>query len=171
MERQKILRGIKYGLIAGLISTIVTDVVSLIIFLVIGESLLSFFALIGQSFLTLLGVEAAYPVWQGLTLHYSIGILTGVVLGILTQKFKRLQFSSYRKGILVSIIITQIEGNALFYLMSIIMDIPQSQMVMMYALGFVLHLIWGTCLGTIIAHSQHSRIPTSDYPLIAGEQL
>jgi hypothetical protein len=157
MNEQNIMRGIKYGIIAGLVSTIVTDIVSVIIFVFMGESLPAFFALIGQSFLTLLGIDAVYPIWQGLTLHYSIGILTGLVLGLLTQKFHRLQFSSYRKGILASIIITQIEGNALFYLMSIIMDIPQSQMVMMYGLGFVLHLIWGTCLGSIISFSQHDR--------------
>ncbi len=161
MNNPNIIRGIKYGVLAGLVSTMVTDIASLIIFAVVGGSLPSFFALIGQSFLTLIGVEAAYPVWQGLTLHYSIGILSGLVLGLLTQHFRSLSFSSFKKGIPVSIIVTQIEGNVLFYLMSVILAIPQSQMIMMYGLGFVLHLIWGTCLGTIIAFGQKGRVPVS----------
>jgi hypothetical protein len=171
MNKQNITSSLKYGFIAGLISTIVSDLFSLMIFLVMGKSFAEFFALIGQSFLILIGVNAANPVWQGLTLHYSIGVLTGLWLGLLTQKIYVLRFSSYRKGILVSILITQIEGNALFYLMSLIMGIPQSQMVMIYALGFVLHLIWGSCLGAIISYSQLHRIPKSHPMFIAREQL
>jgi hypothetical protein len=154
MSKSNIARGLKYGIIAGLVSTMVSDIVSLIIFRVMGESFSSFFALIGQSFLTLFHSDIANPVWQGLTLHYSIGILTGLVLGLATQYFRILKFSSYKRSILISIIITQVEGNALFYLMSVIMHIPQSDMVMMYGLGFILHLIWGTCLGTIIRYGQ-----------------
>jgi hypothetical protein len=113
--------------------------------------------LIGRCLLTLIGADAADPVLQGLTLHYSIGILTGLVIGLLTQRFHKLQFSSYRKGILLSIIITQIEGNALFYLMSVIMKIPLSGMVTMYELCFILHLIWGACLGLIISYGQQHK--------------
>jgi hypothetical protein len=155
MKEQNMVRGGIYGIIAGLVSTIVLDIASLIIFAVMGQSLASFFALIGRSFLTFIGVEAADPVWQGVTLHYSIGILTGLVLGLATQRFQKLRFISYGKGILLGIIIAQIEGNALFYLMSVILTIPPSEMLPIYGLGFVLHLIWGTCLGWIICYGQH----------------
>jgi hypothetical protein len=160
MNEGNIFRGIIYGIIAGTISTIIIDIVALIILAVMGVSLASFFALIGQCFLTLTGLAAAAdPVWQGITLHYSIGILTGLVIGLLTQIFHKLEFSSYRKGILLSVIIAEVEGTSLFYLMSVIMKIPQSEMATMYGLCFILHLVWGACLGLIISYGQQHKAP------------
>jgi len=158
MNEENVVRGSVYGIIAGTISTVVIDIVALIILAVMGVSLASFFALIGRCLLTLMGLDAAAdPVWQGITLHYSIGILTGLVIGLLTQRFHKLRFSSYRKGILLSVIIAEVEGNSLFYLMSVIMKIPQSEVVLMYALCILFHLIWGACLGLIISYCQQHK--------------
>ncbi len=156
MNGVNIIRGSIYGIIASTISTIVVDIVAMIILAPMGTSLWSFFALIGQCFLTLIGVNAPDPVWQGITLHYSIAMLTGLIISLLTQRFDKLQFSSYRKGILISVIIAEVEGNSLFYLMSVIMNIPQSEIGFMYGLCIIFHLIWGACLGLIISyHQQH----------------
>ncbi len=157
MSEENLVRGSIYGIIAGTISTIVIDIVALIMLSALGLSLASFFAMIGRCFLTLIGVDAVNPVWQGIALHYSIAILTGMVVGLLTQRFHKLQFSSYRKGILSSIIIAQVEGNSLFYLMSVIIQIPQSEMMFMYGMCFFLHLIWGVCLGLIISYCQQHK--------------
>jgi hypothetical protein len=157
MDEKNMVRGSIYGIIAGTASTIIIDIVALIILAFMGISLSSFFALIGQCFLTLIGAEAANSVWHGITLHYSIAILTGMVIGLLTQRFHKLQFSSYRKGMLLSVIIAEVEGNGLFYLMSVIMMIPQSEMVFMYELCFILHLIWGTTLGLMISYGQQHK--------------
>jgi hypothetical protein len=157
MNKEHIARGIVYGIIAGTISTIVIDIVALITLSAMGLSLASFFALIGRCLLTLIGVTAVDPVWQGIVLHYSIAILTGLTVGLLTQRFNKLQFSSYRKGILLSVILAQVEGNSLFYLMSIIIRIPQPELVFMYGMCFFLHLIWGVCLGSIISYCQQHK--------------
>jgi len=157
MNKENLVRGGIYGIIAGTISTIVIDIVALIILSVMGLSLASFFALIGRCLLTLIGAAGADPVWQGLTLHYSIAILTGLVIGLLTQRFHKLQFSSYRKGILLSIIIAEVEGSSLFYLMSVIMKIPQSEMMFMYGICIFFHLIWGVCLGFVISYCQQHK--------------
>jgi hypothetical protein len=158
MNKENTVRGSIYGIIAGTISTIVIDIVALISLSAMGLSLASFFALIGRCLLTLIGATAAGdPVWQGIVLHYSIAILTGLVIGLLTQRFHKLQFSSYRKGILLSVILAQVEGNSLFYLMSIIIRIPQSELVFMYGMCFFLHLIWGVCLGSIISYCQQHK--------------
>jgi hypothetical protein len=159
MNKENIVTGGIYGIIAGTVSTVIIDIVALIALTGMGFSLASFFALIGRCLLTLIGTDNTDPVWQGLTLHYSIAILTGLVIGLLTQRFQKLQFSSYRKGILLSIIIAQVEGNSLFYLMSVIMKIPQSELVFMYGMCFFLHLIWGICLGFIIAYYQQHKAP------------
>ena len=159
MSKENMATGSIYGIIAGTISTIVIDIVAFIILAAMGVSLSSFFALIGRCLLTLIGLDAAAdPVWQGITLHYSIGILTGLVIGLLTQLFHKLQFSSYRKGILLSVIISEVEGNSLFYLMSVIMKIPQSEMMFAYGLCFLLHLIWGVCLGFVISYCQQHNV-------------
>jgi len=157
MNEENMVRGGIYGIIAGIISTIVIDIVALIVLTVMGLSLASFFALIGRCFLTLIGAEATDPVWQGIMLHYSIAILTGLIVGLLTQRFHKLRFSSYRKGILLSVILAEVEGNSLFYLMSVIMKTPQSEMVFMYGMCFFLHLIWGVCLGLIISYGQQHK--------------
>jgi hypothetical protein len=157
MNGENKIRGIVFGIIAGIISTIVIDIVAMLIFTTTGISLCSFFALIGQCFLTLIGANAPDPVWQGITLHYSIAILTGLVIGLLARRFDKLQFRSYRKGILLSIIIAEVEGNSLFYLMSVIINIPQSEMGFMYGLCILFHLIWGSCLGLIISYYQQHK--------------
>jgi hypothetical protein len=163
MNKETIASGI-YGIIAGTVSTIVIDIAALIILTVMGVSLPAFFALIGQCFSTLIGVAAADPVWQGVTLHYSIAILTGLAISLLTQRSRKLQFSSYRKGMVLSMIIAEVEGNSLFYLMSVIMNIPQSSMAVMYELCFVLHLIWGACLGLILSYWQQHNSQQRIHP-------
>ncbi len=160
MEKAGIARGIRYGVAGGLVGTIVTDLVSLIIFLILGESLPDFYTLFGRSFLTLFNLKADYPLWQGLTLHYSIGILTGLAVGILTQRIGLLKFKTYRRSIIIAVIITQIEGLTLFYLMSLVLNMPQSEMILIYGMGLFLHTIWGTCLGSVLCFGQRSRSPT-----------
>ena len=164
MEKSSITRGIRYGIVGGLVATIVTDLVSLIIFLILGESLPDFYTLFGKSFLTLFSLEADYPLWQGLTLHYSIGILTGLVVGILIQRISLLKFNTYRRSILIAVIITQVEGLTLFYLMSVVLNMPQSEMMLIYGMGIFLHTIWGTCLGSILCFGQRCKdsIPISE---------
>lgn len=157
MDKVEINKGIKYGIAAGFISTLINDVICLIMFNFMGESFTSFFALIGRSFLTLIHVQVDFPFWQGLALHYSIGVLTGLILGILTQRINILRFNTYKKGILMGVIITQIEGFSLFYLMSLILNIPQSEMMLIYVLGFILHTIWGTSLGVIICYGNKRK--------------
>jgi hypothetical protein len=119
----------------------------------------------------LIKIDVAFPLWQGLVLHYSIGILTGLVLGLATQIIGKLHFSSYRKSILFSIIITEIEGTTLFYLMSLILNIPQSEMMLMYGLGFFLHVIWGICLGVILYFGQRKNVAASDHSSIFGKEM
>jgi hypothetical protein len=157
MENTSIARGIKYGILGGLVGTIVTDLVSLIIFVIMGESLPDFYTLFGKSFLTLFNIKAEYPLWQGLTLHYSIGLLTGMVVGILNQWISWLKFDTYRRSIIISVIITQIEGLILFYLMSLVLNIPQSEMIPIYCMGIFLHTIWGACLGSILCFGRRRR--------------
>ncbi len=166
MEKTSIANGIKYGIVGGLVATIVTDLVSLIIFLILGESLPDFYTLFGESFLTLFNLEADYPLWQGLTLHYSIGILTGLVVGILTKRIGILKFNTYRRSILICVIITQIEGLTLFYLMSLVLSKPQSEMMLIYGSGIFLHTIWGACLGSILCFGQqHRAVIPGDSPV------
>jgi hypothetical protein len=167
MKKSCIARGISYGIIGGLAATIVTDLVSLIIFLILGESLPDFYTLFGKAFLTLLHLQAGYPLWQGLTLHYSIGILIGLVVGILTQMISLIKFSTYQRSILIAVMITQVEGLTLFYLMSLILNMPQSEMLLIYVMGIFLHTIWGTCLGSILYFGQRCKysIPVSELKL------
>jgi hypothetical protein len=169
MNRENIIRGSIYGIIAGIISTILIDCVAMIILAPLETSLGSFFALIGQCVLTLLGASAPDPVWQGITLHFSLAILTGLIVSLLSQRFEKLQFRSYRKGIILSIIIAEIEGTSLFYLMSVIMNFPQSEMAFMYGLCCILHLIWGGSLGLIISYfQQHGARPNRKYMFVSS---
>jgi hypothetical protein len=159
MEKSSITRGIRYGIFGGLVATIVTDLVSLIMFLILGESLPDFYTLFGKSFLTLFHLQADYPLWQGLTLHYSIGILTGLMVSILTQRISLLKFNTYRKSILIAVIITQVEGLTLFYLMSVVLNMPQSEMLLIYGTGIFLHTVWGASLGSILCLGQRRKDP------------
>ncbi len=168
MEKTNIARGIRYGIAGGLVGTIVTDLVSLVIFLILGESLPDFYTLFGRSFLTLFNIEESYPLWQGLTLHYSIGLLTGLVVGILIQRIGWLKFNTYRRSILIAVIITQIEGLTLFYLMSLVLNMPQSEMILIYGMGIFLHTIRGACLGSILCFGQQHNNSKIGYSNISG---
>ena len=158
MADKRVAIGIKYGLIAGLMSTIVMDIVMVGIFAVIGTSVGLFLSLIGTTVLTLFGISIVDPLPLGVALHYLIGILTGLLFGIISTRINILSLNTYRKGLLLGILVAQIEGNVLFLLMSVILDMALSEMTMIFGLGFVLHLIWGTGLGVIISYGQQRGV-------------
>jgi hypothetical protein len=154
MGKITIMRSLMYGLIGGLVSTALMDMISLVMFIIMGESFPSFFALIGRSILTLLGIYEDFPLWQGLVLHYSIGILLGLFLSLASRMIHILHFSTRGKSILICVLTIEIIGIALFYLMSVILNIPQSNMMVMYVSGIFLHAIGGICLGLILYFGQ-----------------
>ena len=158
MADKRATAGIKYGLIAGLVSTIVMDIVMVGIFAAMGTPVGSFLSLIGTTVLTLFGVSIVDPLPLGVALHYLIGILTGLIFGMVSTRIKILSLNTYIKGLLLGILIAQIEGNVLFLFMSLILDMALSEMTMIFGLGFVLHLIWGTGLGVIISYGQQRGV-------------
>jgi hypothetical protein len=159
MGKINVMRSLIYGLIGGLVSTIVMDLLSLIMLTIMGASFPSFLALIGKSILTLLGIQADFPLWQGLVLHYSIGILIGIVLSVASGMISMLHFSTRRKSMLISVVTIEIIGIILFYLMSLILSIAQSDMMTIYISGIFLHAIGGICLGLILYFEQHKKLP------------
>jgi hypothetical protein len=165
MRKPTIARSIVYGIIAGLVSTALMDMISLVIYIIMGESFPSFFALIGRAILTLLGIHVDFPLWQGLVLHYSIGLLIGLSLGVASVLIDILRFSTRRRSMLISVLTIEIIGIALFYWMSLILNIPQSDMIIMYISGIFLHAIGGICLGLILYYGQHRKILVSNTSL------
>jgi hypothetical protein len=155
-----------YGLIGGVVSTIVMDLLSMIVFTITGKSFPSFFAMIGSTPLTLLGIHEDFPLWQGLVLHYSIGILLGIAISLGSEMIKGLHLDTRGKAILISVIPIEVIGFVLFYLMSVILAIPQADMMVMYLSGIVLHGIGGICLGLLLYYGKKREMSS---PLVLAE--
>jgi hypothetical protein len=162
MGKPNITRYLIYGLVGGLVSTALMDILSLVMFAIMGESFPSFFALIGRAILTLLGIHVDFPLWQGLVLHYSIGILIGLSLGVASVMINILRFNTRRKSMLISVLTIEVIGIVLFYLMSLILNIPQSKMIVTYISGIFLHGIGGICLGLILYYGWQKKPPPGD---------
>jgi len=150
-------KSLLYGVIGGLVSTAVMDLLSLTVFIITGGSFPSFFAQIGRTILTLLGIQVDFPLWQGLVMHYSIGILLGIFLSLASQIVPLLQFNSLKKSMLICVIFIEAIGLVLFYLMSVILNILQSEMMLIYISGLFLHGIGGICLGLILFYSLRQK--------------
>ncbi|MFC2040778.1 hypothetical protein ACFLTY_00440 [Chloroflexota bacterium] len=147
-----ITKVIKFGLIAGLASTIVMDLAMVGIFAIMGTPVGSFLALIGTTMLTLLGTTMVDPLPLGVALHYLIGLLTGILFGAVTSRVNALRTNTYKRGVTLGILVAQVEGIVLFLLMALILGMSLSEMGMIFGLGFVLHLIWGTVLGGVVSY-------------------
>jgi len=167
MGKINITRSLIYGLIGGLVSTAVMDLLSLAVFTITGGSLPSFFALIGRTILTLLGIYVDFPLWQGLVMHYSIGILLGLFLSIACQMIQIVRFNTRWKSMLISVLTIEVIGIILFYLMSVILNIAQSEMMIIYISGIFLHGIGGIILGLILYYSQYKK---ATHPVIHQPQ-
>ena len=147
-----IAKEIKIGLIAGLVSTIVMDVIMVGIFAIMGMSAGSFLSLIGTTVLTLIGATVADPLPLGVALHYLIGLLTGLFFSIVVSRVNTLRVETYKKGVLLGIVVAQVEGNVLFLIMAMILGMTLSEMSVIFGLGFILHLIWGAVLGAVASY-------------------
>ncbi len=158
-KQQTTTTSIFYGLIGGLLGTVVMDLVMFGLFLIMGESLKSWFSLIGETasiIFSYIGIEIGEFFILGTVLHYSIGLFLGLIFGVIMFKYKNLQIASTLKCIVLGVLATEIFGTALLVAMPIVLELTTSDTIRIFSLSIMLHSINGILLGLVVKYGLRS---------------
>jgi hypothetical protein len=152
-------RGLILGLAGGVAATIVIDLVTVAVLPLMGMPAEGGFSVIGDTaagFLALFGIAVAGGVPLGAVLHYLIGAVLGVIFGAAVTRIPRLRLTSIKKGLGLGILYTEIISLPILVLPPIILGWAGPEAVWWFGFSFMMHAIWGTTLGVIVAYGLRS---------------
>jgi len=161
MSNVTLSRGIRLGLIGGLVGTIVMDLVMVGMFSIMGLPAGTFFSFIGTAagtFLSLIGITIGGGIPLGAVLHYLIGLLLGLIFGAVVSQVDVLRLDTPRKGMLLGVIYTEIGSIVLLLPAAMILRMAVPEMLELFGLSFIFHLVWGIVLGGFVSYGIRSRI-------------
>jgi hypothetical protein len=153
-------RGLTLGLIGGIVATIVIDLVTAAVLPLMGLPADGGFSVIGDTaagFLALFGIGVAGGVALGAVLHYLIGAALGVLFGAAVTRIPAFRLGSIRKGVGLGILYTEIISLPILVLPPIILKWPAPEAVWWFGFSAVMHAIWGSVLGGIVAWGLRRR--------------
>lgn len=147
--------GLALGAVGGLAATVVIDVVTVAVMPLMGLPATSGFSIIGDTaagFLGLIGLKVSGGVLLGTILHYLIGLVLGAIFGAAATKISAFRLSSLRRGVVLGILYTEIISLPILVTPPLILKWGTAETVQWFGFSFVMHAIWGTVLGAVVAY-------------------
>ncbi len=147
--------GMALGAVGGLVATIVIDVVTVVVMPLMGLPATSGFSIIGDTaagFLALIGLKVSGGVLLGTILHYLIGLALGAIFAAAAADVSAFRLSSMRRGVILGILYTEIISLPILVTPPLILKWGPADTVQWFGFSFVMHAIWGTVLGAIVAY-------------------
>lgn len=146
--------GIKKGLLGGLAGTVAMDLVMVSVFLTIGEPADIFFSFIGDAagaFLSMIGIAEIGGAALGVVLHYSLGLIIGIIFGVLVSRVHALQTMTLGKGIVLGILYTEAVSTTLLAPSVVILQMATSDAFRLLCLAVAFHGTYGAVLGGFVS--------------------
>jgi len=140
MATRNRLQLIEFGLLGGLVGTFLMDAVMIATFLLAGEKADVFFSAVGEK----LGGGALI----GIVIHMCIGTTGGFIFSLLVIRFKALDISSLRRGVMLGFAAGAITVPLGCIPLAIWLEEPVLGVI---AFSIMPHLVWGTFLGWTVA--------------------
>jgi len=101
-----------------------------------------------------LGLAGGVPL--GAVMHYLIGAALGVIFGVAVTRIPAFRLSSFKKGLGLGILYTEIISLPILVLPPIILDWAAPEAAWWFGFSFVMHAIWGVVLGGVVAYGLRS---------------
>lgn len=143
------------GAAAGVAATVVIDVITVAVMPLMGLPATSGFSIIGDTvsgFLAMLGLNVAGGVWVGVILHYLIGLVLGAIFGAATGAVSAFRLTSIKRGIGLGILYTEVISLPILVTPPLVLQWASADTLQWFGFSFVMHAIWGTVLGAIVAY-------------------
>ena len=152
---KRIRQAVAVGAAGGVVATIVIDVIQAFVMPLMGLPATGAFAIIGDTaagFFELIGLQVAGGVLLGASLHYLIGLALGAILGAGVAALPAFRLTSIKCGIGVGILYTELVSLPILVTPPLILNWGRADTVQWFGFSIVMHAIWGTVLGTVVAH-------------------
>lgn len=152
-------KGLVLGLAGGVVATVVIDLITVAVMPLIGLPADSGFSLIGDTaagFVALFSIDVAGGVPLGLALHYVIGLALGGLFGAAVTRIAALSLNSIKKGVGLGILYAEIISLPIVLTPPIILSLPGLDAARWFGFCLVMHAIWGTVLGALMAYGLRS---------------
>lgn len=157
MNSSAFTRGIVTGMMGGLAGTISMYLFGVAIFLLLGWPANTSFMIIGDSaaaFSSKLGVVLPGVFPLGIRLYFLIGLIFGAVFGVSIQSLAPLRQASPQKKVGVSILYVEALSLPLLAAGTLALEMDVASAVQWFTISFVMHLIYGLVLGTVMNYLQ-----------------
>ncbi len=148
------------GFIGGLLATVALDLVIIGIFPLMALPADVSFSVIGDTaagFFASLGINVAGGVALGLLVHYSTGIMLGVLLSVALSYRDTFRIDSIKKGAAVGILYTELISLPLLALPPIILNMPASDAAQWFGLSLMMHSLYGAVLGAVVGYGLQAK--------------
>jgi hypothetical protein len=93
----------------------------------------------------------------GAVLHYLIGAALGVLFGAAVTRIEALRLTSIKKAVGLGILYTEFISLPILVLPPIVLQWAAPEAVRWFGFSFMMHGIWGTVLGAILAYGLRSE--------------
>ncbi len=152
---KRIQTGTALGAAGGVAATIVIDVIQAVVMPLMGLPATGAFSIIGDTaagFFALIGVQVAGGVLLGASLHYLIGLVLGAIFGAATAGIAVFRLTPIKRGVCLGILYTELVSLPILVTPPLILNWGRADTVQWFGFSFVMHAIWGTVLGTVVAY-------------------
>jgi hypothetical protein len=150
--------GIGWGWIGGLVGTLVMDLILIVILTIAGMPAFTCFSIVGETimhFFLWQGMNNASVTQLGMAIHYGIGPIIGVIIGLLYVKRRTVLTISLKRSVLFAIIFVEILSQPLLVASPILLKMTSDIILLWYIGSTVMHLLAGVVLGSIIFYGFH----------------
>jgi len=148
-------RGMGWGLIGGLASTLVMDILLMGTLLAVRYPALLCFSIVGDTvsrFLSMFDMQVAGGVPTGVTTHYLIGPLVGIIFGAAVAMFPALRGGTLKKRVIVAVLYVEILSQPILAMTPILLKMTATATLQWFVGSFVMHSILAVVLGVIVSY-------------------
>jgi hypothetical protein len=154
-KRALLTSGIVWGLLGGLASTMVMDLILMGALLAVRYPALLCFSIVGDTvsrFLSIIGMQVAGGIPTGITTHYLIGPLIGVIFGAAVAMVPALREGTLKKRIIAAILYVEILSQPILATTPILLKMTVNETFQWFGGSFVMHAILAIVLGLIVGY-------------------
>jgi hypothetical protein len=162
MSKDNLIGDIGFGLIGGVVGTIAMDLVMLGVFALMGMPADTFFSFIGAAaggFLSMIDVTVRGIVALGAAIHYFLGPFLGLVFSLGVARVGALRVDTMKRAVALGVLYTEVVSILLLAPGVIILRMAASEIVQLFGLALVFHLVYGAFLGGVVGFRRTRRLP------------
>ena len=153
--------GVRWGLAGGLVGTLVMDLILMGVLWAVGLPPFSCFSIVGETMAAIFSIqvtELSQLIPLGIAAHYTIGPFIGAIFGIGVVWIEAFRKCSVKKRIFLAVLYIEVLSQPILATAPILLGWQTKMIILWYCGSFIMHLILGVILGTIVSYGIRLRV-------------